>query len=109
MIAEASIDRSLKAVEFLGDIFPYERLDVDIHNVATDENEVRLLGVDDVHPLGEIRPPVVIAKVQVADHHDFQILVKMLLRCQFKRLAHLVLVMNIPVNEYSCDGCEDTE
>ena len=107
VVAQTGIDGRLEPSELLGHAVGKERTDAVIDDVACDEDEVGMLGIDEVHPVGELPAPVVVAKVQVAHHDNFVVLCQGLLRREREGNAHLVVMLDVaPHQEH---GHADTD
>lgn len=55
-------------------MFLKEGTHADVYYVAANENEVGVLGVNEVYPFSELGATVVVAKVKVAEKHYLQAL-----------------------------------
>ena len=78
-----------------------------IDDVAGNEYQVRMFCVNQVNPAGQLLAWVVVAYMQVAQHHYSVVLGQMLLRSQFQWYAYLIIIMDIAIEENAIDKHED--
>ena len=97
-----AIQQEMNAIEteLGGHVLFDERPHADVDDVAADEDEVGLLGVDEVHPLTELSQPVVIAQVQIAHHDHTHGLRQRFGGRQLQRLPYLVVVVDVTIDKY---------
>ena len=61
MIAEDGPYGGFQTAELGGIIAFQDGPDAPVHDVSADQDQVRMLGIDQVHPAGNLRPPVMIS------------------------------------------------
>ena len=71
VVAQTGIDGCRQAAELLSHTFLFQWTHAHIDDVAGNEYEVRLLGINHVYPAVELLTRIMIADVQVADHDQF--------------------------------------
>ena len=103
VVAWDGVDRGGDAPEFGGEAAFFNRADAAVDDVAAEQDQVGLLGIDQIDPAGQFGPAVVIADVQVAGQDDRQRPLQRLLRHDCQLLAILVLVMHVPDNQQEGD------
>ena len=69
MIAQTGIDGSLKSMELFGHALFQERTHAAIDDVASNQDEVGLLGIKHIHPTGQFLTGIMIAQMEVGGHH----------------------------------------
>ena len=105
VVAETSIDGGVEAMKFGCHIFFDEGSDASVDDVASNEDEVGVFGIDKVNPSSEFFAWVVIAEVEVAEHHDLIGSGKGLVGGQLEGHTHFVVVVEVAIEE----GAEDDE
>ena len=86
--------RSVQAAEFRRVIPFQDRPDAPVDDIPADEDQVRMLGVEEVHPPAQLRLPVVVAYMQITCKDNRKGFVQRLLRLDGHLLAILVPVMD---------------
>lgn len=99
MVANAGIDRCFQSSELLMHLLFDYRSHATIDDVACDEDQVRLLSIDQIHPTAQLVPTIVIADMQVAHRHNLQGLAELFFCGQMQLLAMLVLIMQVAIQE----------
>ena len=75
VVTEAGIDGGVESAELFGHALFDERTDADVDDIARNQYEVGLFGIDEVNPPGKLTAGIVVADVQVADH-DYAVVVR---------------------------------
>jgi hypothetical protein len=70
-----------------------------IHYVATNKNQIGVLGVHQIDPSMELSPSIDIAKMQIGHHHNFQRVFQWLTGFDSQRYAPLRIVIEISIGE----------
>ena len=99
MVPQTGIDGCLQAPELLGHAFLDERAYGAVDDVTSNQYEVRVFGIDEVHPAGQFPPRIVVTDVQVAHHDNLVVMRQWLVGLQIQRHAYLILIMDIAVEE----------
>ena len=99
MVPQTGIDGCLQAPELLGHAFLDERAYGAVNDVTSNQYEVRVFGIDEVHPAGQFPPRIVVTDVQVAHHDNLVVMRQWLVGLQIQRHAYLILIMDIAVEE----------
>ena len=94
MIAEYGIDRSLDTTECFSIVAFQDRAHAHVNDVATNEHQVRLLGIDDVGPSLQLSLTVMVAYVQVAGKDNGQWLLQWLLGRDGQLLTLFVVILH---------------
>ena len=76
MIAQHGPDRGFKPVELLRIITFNNRTDAAVNNITGSKDKVRILGIDHVHPSGQLGATVMVAQMQVTYKDHLERLVK---------------------------------
>ena len=97
MVADACIDRCLQQFELLMHLLFNHRSHAAINDIASNENQVWLFGIDHFHPTVQFVATVVIADMQVAHRYDLHGLAQLFLCGKLYLLAMLVLIMQIAI------------
>ena len=95
MISEYGPHRGLDTPEFLGIMAFHDRPQAPVHDVPANEHQVRMLRIDEIHPSGKFRAPVMVSHMQVACQHNGKRLFKRLFRLYRQFFPVFVLVMDI--------------
>ncbi len=103
VVAQAGIDGGLEAAELGCHVLVDEGTDADVDDVAGDEDEVGVLGVDEVDPPAEFGARIVVAEVQVAGHDNGVGMGQGLGGVESERHAHFVAVVQVAVEEDAGD------
>ena len=97
VVADTGVDRRLQPQELLVHLLFNHRSHAAVDDVAGNENQVWLLGVDHVHPTVQFAATVVIADVQVAHRHNLHRFADLLLCGQLYLLAMFVQIVQMAV------------
>ena len=73
----------------------HDRPQAPVHDVPANEHQVRMLRIDEIHPSGKFRAPVMVSHMQVACQHNGKRLFKRLFRLYRQFFPVFVLVMDI--------------
>ncbi len=107
MVAQTGIDGCVEAVELGGHVFFDEGADAAVDDVAGNEDEVGLFGIDHIDPSGEFGAGVVVAEVEVAQHDDSVVLGEGFGGGKCEGHTHFVLVVEVAVEEDGENGHKD--
>ena len=99
VVAQTGIDGCLDAMELVSHPLLDEWSHTHVDDIASDEHIVGLFAVDDVNPAAQLGPGIVIAYVQVAEHHQSQGPFEGLLCGQRQLYALLVSILDVAQHE----------
>ena len=86
-------------MELLRIITLNHRADAAVHHITCSKYKVRILGVDHVHPSGQLGPAVMIAQMQVTYQYYLERLLQWLIGMDGQFLTILVVIVQ-PANEH---------
>ena len=109
MIAQAGIDRRLQPMELLSHLLLDQRAHAAVDDIACQQDEIRILSIDHIHPTGQFLTWIVIAQMQVGGHHHLIVLGQRFGRFQLQRYAYLIIIMEVAIEEDAEYEYEDTQ
>ena len=99
MIAQTGIDGCRQTMELLCHFFFFQWVHAHVDNITGNKYHVRLLIVNHVYPAMELLTWIMIADMQVADHHQFHRTCQMLVGGQRQLLAIFMLIVQVAIDK----------
>lgn len=109
VVAQHGEDGRLDAMELLGVVALENGAQASVDDVAAKEDQVGLLGIDEVHPSRQLCLAVVVADMQVAGEDNSQRLLQGLGGCESQLLAIFVVIVDAAQGQYQCENANDRE
>ena len=109
VVAQNGVDGSLDAMELLCVVPLKNGAQAAVDDVAADEEQIGLLGIDEVHPSRQLCLAVVVADVQVAGEDNSQRLLQGLGGGESQLLAIFVVIVDAAQGQYQCENANDKE
>ena len=107
MVAQTGIDGSFQSSELCRHILVGQRTDAAIDDVTGNKDKFWLFCIYFVHPFPELICTVMIAQMQVAQHHQPVLAAQMSGRLQYQRYTHFVQIIQISVDKQSGHDSHD--
>ena len=109
VITQTGIDGSRQAMELLSHPLFEQRAHAAVDDIARYQDEIRLFGIDHIHPASQFLARIVIAQMKVGGHHHLVCLGQRLGSLQFQRHAYLIIIVEVAIEEEAEDEHEDAQ